>query len=771
MSCGVAPPSPATVPRHRARVRGVVQGVGFRPFVWHLARHHGLSGWVRNDDQGLVLEVEGTAWAEFLSDLRGQAPALARIDTIDVHPVPAQHSRGFAIEASHAGGAAATMIGPDHDVCPDCLAELFDPADRRHRYAFINCTACGPRYTLTRCLPYDRSRTSMATFPMCPDCAREYADPTNRRFHAEPTACPVCGPQLSHDPADILQQLLDGRIVALKGIGGFHLACDARNQVAVARLRQRKQRDAKPFAVMVAGLAAAHQWAHLDAAEAALLADRHRPIVVLPQRLDADLAPGVSEDLGTVGLLLPYTPLHHLLFHEAAGRPCGTDWLDAPHTLALVMTSANPGGEPLVIDDAEAQWRLADIADSVVGHDRAILTRCDDSVMRVIAGAPAILRHARGHAPRAIALPHAVPPILAVGGQKKVTVCLTRGTEAFLSQHIGDVNDRATYGFLKETVAHLTGLLAVAPVAVAHDRHPDFMTTRFARETKLPCVAVQHHQAHLAALAAESGIMTPLTGLVLDGYGLGADGRSAWGGELLRLDGTDCRRLGHLAPLAQPGGDRAAREPWRMAAAALHALGRGDSLGQRFADRPDAGRVAQMLSLGINAPPTTSCGRLFDAAAGLLGVRPVTSFEGEAAMALEGLVDTPTVLAGGWHLDDGVLDLRPLLAALDGMNPRSGANLFHGTLAAALADWAGPIVRSNGETELALSGGCASNRVLVETLAESLAGYGLRLLVPRKAPTNDGGLSLGQAWVAAQKVATGSTNTPPVDPITLTIEE
>ncbi|MBK1837347.1 carbamoyltransferase HypF [Azospirillum sp. YIM B02556] len=741
--------------RLRIRVRGRVQGVGFRPHVHALARRFGLTGWVLNDPQGVLIEVQGTATAAFRTALTGEAPPLARIDAVDceaVDPIPGEDI--FAIRRSLAAGAIATGIGPDAAVCPACLAELFDPADRRYRYAFLNCTHCGPRYTITHRLPYDRPQTAMAGFPLCHDCLAEYGEPTDRRFHAQPTACPACGPRLSHRPEDILAALRDGRLVAIKGLGGFHLACDAMRADAVERLRRVKQRNGKPFALMVANADSATRHVRMDPDERKLLEGVARPIVLLRRREDApgsgpELAPGIAPGLAWLGVMLPYTPLHYLLFHEAAGRPDGTGWLREPQDLMLVMTSANPGGEPLAIGNEEARERLAGIADMIVDHDRDIVIRADDSVVRKLAGAPAFLRRGRGHVPEPVRLARPVPPILAVGGHLKATVCVTRGDEAFLSQHIGDLDNAATLGFLEETVAHLLHILGVEPVAVAHDRHPDFQSTRFAERTGLPTVAVQHHHAHVAAVMAEHRVEGPALGLALDGFGLG-EGGGSWGGEMLLVDGLRAERLGSLAPLAQPGGDVAARQPWRMAAAALVRMGRADEIVPRFAGQGPVEGVRRMIERGINAPPTSSCGRWFDAACGLLGVRTTAGFEGEAPMALESLVRRPRVADGAWRVEGSKLDLTPLLEALLTVaDAAEGADLFHGTLAAALVDWTLPVLRVHDLGRLVLSGGCLMNAVLAEELVAGFRTAGVEALLPRLAPANDGGLSLGQAWTAS----------------------
>jgi hydrogenase maturation protein HypF len=724
-------------------VRGRVQGVGFRPFVHQLATANGLTGWVRNDEQGVLFEVQGSAAAQMPRWMTERAPPLARVDAVEVEELPTLSSdSGFVIEASEKGGRAKVAIGPDAGVCAACIDEVCTPTARRYRYPFTTCTHCGPRYTITHSLPYDRPQTSMARFPLCADCEREYGDPADRRFHAQPLACPACGPHLSASLESIAATLQGGGVIALKGLGGFQLVCDATNEAAVSRLRARKQRDGKPFAVMVSSLASARRLVELSAEESRLVTSWQRPIVLARRAEALSLANSVAPGLAWLGVMLPTAPLHLLLFHELAGRPDGVAWLDSPLDVALVVTSANPGGEPLVITDAEAKAKLGGLADLVVTHERDVLVRNDDSVTRVVAGAPTVLRRARGYVPGAVKLPRAGPPVLALGGHLKVTVCLTRGDEAFVSQHVGDLDDAATFSFLQETVAHLEKTLEVKPEAVGHDLHPDFLSTRLAQSLGLPTVAVQHHHAHLAGVLAETGRTGPTIGLALDGFGLGTDGGS-WGGELLRLDGATFQRLGHLSPLRQPGGDRAAREPWRMALAALHRLGL-DTV-PRGAPAEQLALVRQALQRGFNAPWTSSCGRLFDAACGLLGVMSIATYEGEAPMRLESQVTTPTVLRGGWRVVDDTLSFDPLLEALVSMNPRDGANCFHGTLAAALVDWATPHVMGG---VIALSGGCMMNGVLADLLVRGFADRGVTALLNRVVPANDGGLSLGQAAVA-----------------------
>lgn len=726
--------------RLRLHVRGAVQGVGFRPYVYGLATRYRLGGFVANDPNGVVIEVEGDRAADFVAALPGQTPPLARIDDISVEQVALVESAAFHIRES-GQGRAATRIAPDAATCPQCLAELFDPSSRFHLYPFVTCTDCGPRFTIADRLPYDRATTAMRRFPMCGACAADYHNPQGRRFHAEAIACPSCGPQLSHAVAEIAATLAKGGIVAIKGIGGYQLLCDARDENAVERLRARKQRNGKPFAVMVADAATAAEFAEINAAEQALLESVARPIVLLASR--GVLAPSIAPGLVKLGMMLPAAPLHHLIFHMLAISGAGN------RAWALVCTSANLSGEPLLVDNAEAERLLAGIADLVVTHDRDILTRADDSVLSVVAGQPQFIRRARGYVPEPIRLARRVPSVLAIGGHLKTTVTLTRGDEAFVSQHIGDLDTGAAVRFLEETVEHLTRVLDVEPVAIAHDLHPDMASTRLAEASGLPTIAVQHHHAHAASVMAEHGHMGPALALVLDGYGYGTDGGN-WGGELLLCDSAGFRRVGHLAPLRMAGGDRAAREPWRMAAALLHDAGRGEEIAQRFAAQAQA-RYLPGLFERTDTPVTSSAGRLFDATAGLLGICAVQSYEGEAAMRLEALVQQPIVHEGGWRIDDGVLSLRPLIDHLlrRAPDPAEAAGLFHGTFAAACVDWAASAARALGVTDIVLSGGCFLNAHLAEQIWRGCRDAGLVPLRPRRLPPNDGGLSLGQAWIAA----------------------
>ena len=761
------------MPQLHLRIRGLVQGVGFRPYVWRLARELGLSGWVRNDSEGVIIAVDGQKVPEFLRRLPQEIPPLARLDAIETctpadldAPLPAE----FSI-LDRRPGPAATAIGPDAAICADCVANIFDPADRRWRYAFTTCTHCGPRYTVSQGIPYDRAQTSLQGFPLCAVCHTEYTTPADRRFHAETTCCSACGPQLqlldatgsavNGDPlAETLVLLRAGKIVAIKGLGGFHLACDARNRQAVGELRERKAREAKPFAVMGLNTASLSGWAQIGSAELALLHSPAAPIV-LCQKTDEEL-PEVAPGLAALGVMLPTTPLHLLLWHEAAGRPAGTSWMAAPHELLLVMTSANPAGGPLLTQNDAAVTNLTGIADAWLLHDRDIVVRCDDSVVRAAQNnLPALfIRRARGYAPLPIALSDDGPAVLALGGYLKNTLCIMRGRQAFLSQHIGSLDNAQTLAFQEEVATHLLKVLDVQPALIAHDLHPDYPSThlalRLAEAWAVPAVAVGHHHAHIAAICAEHGVNTPIFGLALDGTGLGPDA-GIWGGELLQIDGANCQRLSHLHPLAMPGGERAAREPWRMAVAALHAAGLGYRvtpwLHQHY-PLHNGRSLLTLLERHLRCPPTSSLGRWFDAAAGLLGVREVNHYEGQAAMELESLArqhGSVPPLPGGYRLDSatGNLDLSPLvLALLDCRDPALGAALFHATLAAGLENWLNSTVDREKSRKIAIAGGCAMNAVLLQDLQQRLHQSGWEVLLARQAPPNDGGLALGQAWVA-----------------------
>lgn len=727
--------------RLRLHVRGAVQGVGFRPYIYGLAARYGLGGFVANDPHGVVIEVEGERTSDFLAALPSERPPLARIDEISVQSIGSVLSDEFCIRASEQG-KVSTRIVADAATCQQCLSELFDPSSRFHLYPFVNCTHCGPRYSIAERLPYDRSTTAMNRFAMCEACAGDYADPTSRRFHAEAIACPQCGPRLSHSVEEVAAAIAGAKIVAIKGLGGYQLLCDARDDDVVQCMRRRKQRDQKPFAVMVGFVDAVSEIAETNMAELALLESSPRPIVLMTSR--QRVAQAIAPNLSRIGVMLPVAPLHHLIFHALNSTHPRKD-----ESWVILTTSANPIGEPLVSDNWDAERRLAAIADLIVTHDRDIVARSDDSVASIVAGRTQFVRRARGYVPEPVRLARPVPSVLAVGGALKSTVTVTRGDEAFVSQHIGDLDTVQGIRVFEETVRHLISTLDVELVAIAHDLHANMASTRFAEASGQPLIPVQHHHAHAASVTAENGIDGSALALVLDGFGYGSDGGN-WGGEMLLCEGARFQRIGHLAPLKMPGGDRAAREPWRMAASVLHSLGRGEAIERRFASWPQARRIPALLDQS-DVPVTTSAGRMFDAAAGLLGVSSVQSYESEAALKLEARVRNPRVVDDGWVIEDGVLSMHPLLDCLsaDALDPTEGAELFHGTFAAACVDWIARAARQTGLTTVTLSGGCFLNVIIAEEIKRGCLAAGVRPLLPRQVPPHDGGLSLGQAWIAA----------------------
>jgi hydrogenase maturation protein HypF len=665
------------------------------------------------------------------------------------------------------------MIGPDTAVCRGCLQDMFDPRGRRWRYAFTSCAHCGPRYAVCRGLPFDRARTSFAGFAMCGKCQEEFLRPHDRRLHTAGICCPKCGPRLSLvDPAgnallgdvvaNALSMLADGKILAVKGPGGFRLMCDARNVAAVAALRARKRQPAAPFPVMFANALSAAALVRVSVGEPGLLNLPERPIILLHKRGACDAAlPGVAPGLAWLGAILPFSPLHYLLFHEMAGRPEGTDWLERAEELALVVTSGNPAGEPPAIGNAEALRRLVGIADAFLMNDLELAAGAEDSVACSGPGGMQLVRRSRGYAPRSVKLPLSTPPILAFGVYDRSTVCITRGNEAFLSPHLSNFFNPLAAEALLETAERLMTVLDVAPALVVHDRDPDNPSTRLAREFAArrgtPLLGVQHHHAHVAAVLAEHHRDEPVYALALDGYGLGDDGK-VWGGELLRVDGASYARLGHLSPLRLVAGDQESGQPWRFAAAILHALGRGGEIERRFAGQPDAALAAERLAAGEDFEETTSMGRLLDAAAGLLGICSVRRFRGQAGLLLEGMAERHgevPPLAGGWSIENACLDLRPLFAVLaDEKNPHLGAALFHATLAAALTGWLESVAPA--DATVVVNGGCLQNQMLGRALRAGLTAAGLRLLEARRIPPNDGGIALGQAWIAQHHLHEGA---------------
>lgn len=746
------------------RVEGIVQGVGFRPAVWRIATGLGLSGWVCNTGEGVRIEAEGdVAGLDQLIGLLWQIPFPAQIRALHHEWRDPQQDAGFTILASRHSGKGAN-IGADLAPCPACLDEIFDPLSRRWRYAFTNCTHCGPRYTITKSLPYERAATSMAGFPFCPDCAAEYANPADRRFHAEPIACPCCGPVLDLQLANgcslagdqqalaaSLALLQQGRIVAIKGVGGFHLCCDARNHEAIRRLRERKPRARKPLALMAANLASLYPELMISEEEATWLQSPQRPIVLLSRRPGGTLPGLLAPGLNTLGLMLPYSPLHYLLFHTAAGEPAGTAWQDLPQDLLLVMTSANPSGAPVLINNTEAQEQLAHIADAFLLNNRDIVARNDDSVLRVRSdGSACFLRRGRGFSPLPLLIPAGLPVTLALGAELKNTLCLAGDGLAHLSPHIGDLDDPRSCRALTQLAQLLPVRLGLQPERIVCDAHPDFYSTRLAAElvaqTGAKVIQVQHHHAHIAAVQAEYGVDGPLLGLALDGYGYGQDG-GHWGGELLRAERQHCVRLGSLAPLALAGGERAGREPWRLAAAILIRLGRAAEIVPRFSGEPAAAFVARQTSALVMS---SSLARLMEAAAALLGVCYRQDYEAEAVQLLESLCQPCAPLTGGWLINAvGQLDFLPLFARLaDETHPQRGASLLHATLAAGLAGWVIQAAQQQNLQTVALGGGCWANRFLDEQVSRYLQTAGLTVLRAGVVPPGDGGLSLGQAWVA-----------------------
>ena len=787
--------------RRLVHVRGVVQGVGFRPFVYRLATQLQLAGQIGNDTDGVTIEIEGEpeSVAGFLHRLHADAPPISRIDSIAVEDLSATGQTGFSIVHSQVLGPVSTGIPADAATCADCLRELFDPNDRRYRYPFLNCTNCGPRFTITRRIPYDRPQTSMAVFPMCPECQAEYDNPLNRRFHAQPNACWVCGPRVwlieadttfepandtnasGHDfsraeenqtqngalaPAShsaieqAINRLLAGQIMAIKGIGGFHLAVDATSEAAVARLRHRKHRHGKPLAIMVRDLDAANQLCELTDAEIALLLTPARPIVLARARAGNSIAPSVAPGIPWLGIYLPYAPLQHLLFAD-------------PRVHALVMTSANLSEEPIAIDNDEARARLGQIADAFLMHNRDILQRCDDSVAAIVDGAPQLLRRARGYVPLSVDLPFNAPPLLAVGGHMKNVFALARGRFVYQSQHLGDLENLTGLDFFTESLAHLMRTFEIEPQAVVHDLHPGYLSTSWAKqwaaERNLPTIAVQHHHAHIAGCMAEHAIEGPVIGLSLDGTGYGTDGR-IWGGEVLIAHIDRFERWAHLDYVPMPGGDAAVREPWRMAFAHLLAAGfdveSEQVLALLGAERNEARVLKRMIERNINSPATSSLGRLFDAVGAVLLGRRAVDYDAQAAIELEGVaVDEPDRLEQGDYrpelhtAEEGAGNVAVIRtgkmwkAVLEdlwrGVPARRISARFHAGVAEGFINAAANARIETDINVVVLGGGCLHNRRLARLLRTGLEEEGFQVFQHRQVSPGDGGLSYGQAVVAA----------------------
>ena len=750
--------------RIRAEVEGIVQGVGFRPFIFQVAQKHHLTGYVMNTSYGALMEVEGvdTDIEAFFESLRHDIPPLAEITRLTTENLPTNGDTDFTIRHSEAQPERSALISPDVAVCEDCLAEMFDGNDRRYRYPFINCTNCGPRYTIITDVPYDRDKTSMHIFEMCDDCSREYHDPNNRRFHAQPNACPVCGPKVwlvnaqgepmdTGDPVEAAAALLkQGQILAVKGLGGFHLAVDATNDEAVRRLRQRKHREEKPLAVMSPDLEAIRQYAMVDEAAAKVLQSIQRPIVLMPAKRPSPLAASVAPDNKYIGAMLPYTPLHHLLLHDF---------------LALVMTSGNLSEEPIAIDNDEALARLGNIADAFLLHDRDIYLRTDDSVVRPDRQGAGQLRRSRGFAPAPVFLKHDLPQVLAVGGELKNTICLTKQNRAFLSQHVGDLENLMALEFFEKTIDHLKRILDISPVVLAYDLHPEYLSTKWALDQPdVEKIGVQHHHAHAVSAMAEHGLDGPVIALSCDGTGYGEDGQ-IWGGEILVAHFDRYERRGHMDYTVLPGGAAAIREPWRMAVSYLAgAFGSEfDGLDLAMLKRRDPQRLSllrQVIAKQTGSPLTSSLGRLFDGVAALIGLKDKAAFEGQAAMMLEMICPEGDFEPYTFDLDESgdALIIKPqaiIRGVVDdmtkGIDPTRISGRFHATVTKALADVTGRLHRDTGINDVVLSSGCFQNQILTQLLTRTLIEQGRNVYSQSKVPANDGGLSLGQAVAAGSR--------------------
>ena len=809
----------STIERRRIVIQGIVQGVGFRPFVYGQALQWGLVGFVLNDSGGVTIEVEGTSESlkGFQLALHEKAPPLARIDTLNAEPIAPCYDSVFIIAHSQAGNERQALISPDSATCDDCRYELFDPGDRRFHYPFINCTNCGPRFTIIQDVPYDRDKTTMRVFQMCRECQSEYDDPLNRRFHAQPNACPICGPQVylldragnitipsqtnnqivehstkadkeEYPPKadtsamgtinrplrmanedtilEAAKHLAGGAILAIKGLGGYHLACDALNDESVRQLRQRKHREAKPFALMVPDLDTARKLCRVSDVEASLLMSHRRPIVLLSRLPDCPVAPDVAPAYDTIGIMLPYTPLHHALLHAF------TENMNVGRPAVLVMTSGNLSDEPIAYKDEDAALRLASIADGTLAHSRDIHIRCDDTVTRIAAGAEQIFRRSRGYAPEPIMTSFDFPvQILACGAHLKNTFCLGKGQQAFLSHHIGDLENLETLTSFREGIEHFQRIFDIHPEVVAYDLHPEYLATKYALDTNIPQkIGVQHHHAHIASVLVEHGLQEPVIGIAADGTGYGTDG-AVWGCEIMKADLLGFERLAHLDYVPLPGGEQAVHQPWRMAAVNL-AQAYGDAFSELdipFVQQLDNSKwrvLAQMIAQQINCPPTSSLGRLFDAVASLIGLRSTVLYEGQAAIELEILArqqegciykEPSDFYPFTFRKNDqipAILDVAPMFRAIvhdiqQGVSTSQIALRFHHSISELLATACFSAREQTGLHVVALSGGVFQNQLLLEQLVQRLEGMAFRVYINRRVPPNDGGISLGQIAIAA----------------------
>ncbi|GAB4376379.1 MAG: carbamoyltransferase HypF [Calditrichia bacterium] len=757
------------ITRKRIKIEGIVQGVGFRPFVYNLARRLELTGWVRNDSFGVTIEAQGRNQnlQRFLEELKNHPPILSSITHLNQKEIPPDHDMAFVIKKSQRHPRQFTLISPDIATCPECLQELFNPADRRFRYPFINCTNCGPRFTIVQDIPYDRPKTTMAEFRMCPQCLAEYRNPADRRFHAQPNACPHCGPEvclvdregnkIGGDPFQNAARLIqEGAIVAVKGLGGFHLAVDATNEEAVTLLRQRKLRYEKPLAIMSRDVALIKSYALVTEREEEILLSPQRPIVLLPKKPGNTLAPSISPDNEYFGVMLPYTPVHHLLMGE----------LSIP---AIVMTSGNLSEEPIAFRNEDARNRLGHIADYFLMNNRDIYQRADDSVVRLVSDKIAYIRRSRGFVPRPIMINRELPSVLAVGGELKNTICLNKKRFFFLSQHIGDLENLETLTFFEESISHLKKILEIEPRALAYDLHPEYLSTKWAKEQReLPLMGIQHHHAHIASCMAEYGLTGKVIGFSLDGTGYGEDG-TIWGGEILLADELQYQRVAHFRPTRMPGGEKAIKEPWRMATAYCRECGISlEPSGISFNVSDEERRmVEEMLVKNINSPVTTSCGRLFDAIAALVGLKSKAGYEGQAAMLLEArLENEKSSLNDPYEFDlkveEGkwIIDWEPVIyRVIEDVRQNVGAGKiswrFHEGLVNGFVRLAHILKNSFGESRIVLSGGCFQNKYLSERLSQELKDERFEVFIHTQVPPNDGGLSLGQAYIAANRLLRG----------------
>lgn len=741
----------------KVRVMGVVQGVGFRPFIYRIATEHGLSGWVANDSEGVEIEVEGRreSLELFLRDILRRQPPLARVEEIESAWITPKGEDRFQIRQSVRSTEREALVPADASTCEDCARELFDPEDRRFLYPFINCTNCGPRYTIIEGIPYDRAMTTMRKFEMCEICRGEYEDPLNRRFHAEPNACADCGPRvelwekgrkLDGDPiAMCVEKLKQGLIGAIKGLGGFHLAVDATNEEAVRRLRERKHREMKPLAIMCGSVESVREIAQLSGREAEFLCSSEAPIVLLKKRFPNPMAESVAPRSRYFGVMLPYTPLHHLLFYHGAPP--------------LVMTSGNMTDEPICKTNEEALERLADIADFFLLHNRDIFSRCDDPVGWVVEGDARLLRRARGYTPVPMTMAVASPSIIAVGAELKSTICLASGRKSFLSQHIGDLQDARSYRFFLEVIENLKKLLEIEPEVVACDMHPAYLSTRYAKSLELECIEIQHHHAHIVSCMAENQFWEPVIGVAFDGTGYGLDG-TVWGGEFLVVEGAEFSRVMHLSPVPLPGGDKAIEQPWRTALAYLWRAFEGEIPELPFlrgVQRSQREFVLGMLQRSVNSPLCSSLGRAFDAVSSMLGLCLETKYEGQPAIELEGIISEESEERYPYRIDGECVVLDEAVRQLAeecylGVSPEKISARFHNTIVAMTVEACEQIAEERNLRTVALSGGCFQNGYLVEHIVPELKERGFRVLLHRLVPPNDGGVSLGQSVVAGWRM-------------------